>query len=343
MVRVSRRNSDLGVICSHLYFPRDLMVAGAPVRHVWMHMSRSQKHIDRRDLSRLASLAAADRMDFIARMGRKTLQHAYRCSALCQGAALHYIDGRNGVKDFDVWSFYAGSSRLFPSRRVVSVDFGNSKFGTSSDRPDFIGRRVDLLGRGIRFEDSDRDDGIIDALRTYLSRGSTASARRLAEKAVVLVDPPRLRGKVVWPISVREMVETLAACGIKRRRGITINDIVQTNYGEPLAPDETTDYLDLLGRLGFERATPPHDELSDQICYLDAECIYARDAYTRILHRMVKMTRGLFPVRRIESEVDFERDAGEVRFRLDAKAYRWPIRVYRDRWRPRGPLCAAIR
>ena len=24
-----------------------------------------------------------------------------------RGAALHYVNGRNGVKDFDVWSFYA--------------------------------------------------------------------------------------------------------------------------------------------------------------------------------------------------------------------------------------------
>ena len=27
--------------------------------------------------------------------------------ARCQGAALHYVNERNGVKDFDVWSFYA--------------------------------------------------------------------------------------------------------------------------------------------------------------------------------------------------------------------------------------------
>ena len=31
---------------------------------------------------------------------------------LCQGAALHYVNGRNGVKDFDVWSIYAHYGRL---------------------------------------------------------------------------------------------------------------------------------------------------------------------------------------------------------------------------------------
>jgi hypothetical protein len=28
-------------------------------------------------------------------------------SRVVPGAAVHYTDGRNGVKDFDVWSFYA--------------------------------------------------------------------------------------------------------------------------------------------------------------------------------------------------------------------------------------------
>jgi len=32
---------------------------------------------------------------------------ATRVPVLCQGAALHYVNGKNGVKDFGVWSFYA--------------------------------------------------------------------------------------------------------------------------------------------------------------------------------------------------------------------------------------------
>ena len=49
------------------------------------------------------------------------------CRALCQGAALHYLDGRNGVKDFDVWSFYAAlADGPFPYRWRGTADFGPS-------------------------------------------------------------------------------------------------------------------------------------------------------------------------------------------------------------------------
>jgi len=70
---------------------------------------------------------------------------------LCQGAALHYVDGRNGVKDFDVWSFYAQHDDWpFPARWRGTRDFGPSKFGRyPGDPPGYAGRRVDLLGRSL--------------------------------------------------------------------------------------------------------------------------------------------------------------------------------------------------
>jgi hypothetical protein len=46
------------------------------------------------------------------------------------GAALHYLDARTGIKDFDVWSFYAArSDRPFPYRWRGTADYGPSKFG----------------------------------------------------------------------------------------------------------------------------------------------------------------------------------------------------------------------
>lgn len=60
--------------------------------------------------------------------------------ALCQGGALHYIDRTNGVKDLDVYSFYARhpTVRMHPLRHTVA-DFGKSEFG---HRPaDVVDRR----------------------------------------------------------------------------------------------------------------------------------------------------------------------------------------------------------
>ncbi len=80
---------------------------------------RSLERITDEDLTKLAGIAAADRAAFYSRYPR------YRdakvlCVALCQGAALHYISGDNGINDFDVWTFYEGTQEIpdFPCRRV---------------------------------------------------------------------------------------------------------------------------------------------------------------------------------------------------------------------------------
>src|ERR1700727_1064079 len=60
------------------------------------------------------------------------------CRALYQGAALHYLDGKNGVKDFDVWSFYAAlGDGPFPYRWRGTADFGPSRFGRYPGDPPF--------------------------------------------------------------------------------------------------------------------------------------------------------------------------------------------------------------
>ena len=124
-----------------------------------------------------------------------------RCGsiALCQGAALHYVRGDNGVKDFDVWSFYAaGGDQRFPARWRGTRDFGPSKFGRySDDPPQFVGRRVDLLGRSLSVA---LGADPADALQHHLSARRTDSAKALAAKAVVLIDPPNRLGEVVWPV-----------------------------------------------------------------------------------------------------------------------------------------------
>lgn len=160
---------------------------------------RSYEPVTVDDLRRLAEIARVDREDFFARKSRyAVLADRILGVALCQGAALHYVDGRNGVKDFDVWTFYADepSSVKYPLRRRMIRDFGYPKFGQSPDCPSFIGRRVDLLGRSVKVAPETESGSF---LRWYLSESQTEAARQLAQKAVVLLEPLDRIGTVVWP------------------------------------------------------------------------------------------------------------------------------------------------
>lgn len=161
---------------------------------------RSLARIDRSDLLRLAALAAEAEEGLFTRHPHGAGRYAGRllCRALCQGAALHYLDGRHGVKDFDVWSFYAArDDGPFPYRWRGTADFGPSKFGRwPGDPPSYTGRRVDFLGRSLPAPLGADPAGV---LRDYLSAARTESARALAAKAVILIAPEHSMAECIWP------------------------------------------------------------------------------------------------------------------------------------------------
>ena len=162
--------------------------------------ARSLARIDIQDLLRLARIAAEAEAGLFARRPQGAGRYAGQliCRALCQGAALHYLDGRTGVKDFDVWSFYAAhGGKPFPYRWRGTADLGPSKFGRyPGDPSSFTGRRVDMLGRSLNVPPGTEPVAVV---RDYLSAARTDSARELAAKAVVLISPERLAGTVAWP------------------------------------------------------------------------------------------------------------------------------------------------
>ncbi|NTW88053.1 MAG: hypothetical protein HGB26_02780 [Desulfobulbaceae bacterium] len=163
-------------------------------------MTRSLLPLTEDDLRRLGRLASEDREAFFRRKPETGKLYSSRlfAVALCQGGALHYLNGKNGIKDLDVWSFYTEDPvRMFPPRRRAKVDFGDPKFGVSPDTPEFIGRRVDLIGRSI--PDADPNDPV-KSLQQYMKNGKTESARLLAMKAIILIEPSELLGTVVWPV-----------------------------------------------------------------------------------------------------------------------------------------------
>lgn len=82
---------------------------------------RAKQIIKIADLSRLSKIARADRERFFRAHPRYSAYlNRIACVALCQGAALHFIDRNTGVKDFDVWTFYYElRSVQFPYRRRI--------------------------------------------------------------------------------------------------------------------------------------------------------------------------------------------------------------------------------
>jgi ribonuclease HI len=181
-----------------------------------MGSERSFEPLTTADLARLADLAQLDRAD---RFRRRPQWAPYRerilLVALCQGAALHFLDGRTGVKDFDVYTFYAEDSEIgqFPPRWRLTADFGNSRFGRHPEDAGYRGRRIDLIGRSLPAPPSADPIAVV---RGYLGHPKTETAKQLAKKAVVAIDPPHLRGVVVWPVTA---VWTDGSCNAKGVRG----------------------------------------------------------------------------------------------------------------------------
>jgi hypothetical protein len=168
--------------------------------------------LTKRHLARLSAIAAEDREVFLR--GHPRFRGRVVVVVLAQGAATHFVDGTNGVKDLDVWTFFSvpPSYQRFPAdQRHRHVDFGPSVFGrqhydfgkarheTERRRwqrwhDQHVGRRVDLMMRGLKVGPS-ADPA--EAVRGWLD-GRAGSPRALRDGAVVLIDPSDRRGEVVW-------------------------------------------------------------------------------------------------------------------------------------------------
>jgi hypothetical protein len=123
--------------------------------------------------------------------------------ALCQGGGLHYVQcqkgekRKRGVKDLDVYSFYAEDPKVpWPYRRHGVADFGESEFGYHpGKRKEFAGRHVDLLGRALPVA---ADANPVEAVREWLATSNNETPKRLRIKGVVGLLPARYRGRIIW-------------------------------------------------------------------------------------------------------------------------------------------------
>ncbi|MDH5561590.1 MAG: hypothetical protein OEY59_12135 [Deltaproteobacteria bacterium] len=117
------------------------------------------------------------------------------CVALCQGAAMHFNDKKNGVKDFDVWFFYPFNQKHLPYRTMWNWDYQNKKFGRHPNFSEYKGRKVDVIVRSIKNYIVGDPVGTIF---TYFEKEKTDTSKLLAQKAVVLLSPEKYSGKTIW-------------------------------------------------------------------------------------------------------------------------------------------------
>lgn len=168
----------------------------------WKRKNRSKAKITKTDLKKLLKLTRSDYNDFVKRHPKyKSLNIMSIC--LCQGAALHYVDGKNGIRDFDTYIFFDNKSAIrYPVRRIGYRDFGKSKFGKTFHHPgknvnkhkNEKGRSIDIMGRQIEHIDNDYKKSI----KKWLQDAKSDTPYFLSQKAVVVLEPKKDLGEVIW-------------------------------------------------------------------------------------------------------------------------------------------------
>ena len=153
---------------------------------------RAMEALTNKHLSYLGGVARLDREGLFARRPYLTSHRdLIICVALCQGGALHWIDGKNGVNDLDVYTFYAeGGEKPYPPWRRAQMSYVDSGLVDWSEK-------VDLMGRSIRHAVGDDP---ANSVVSYLSKPRTATAWHLSQTAVVLIEPTDRIGEIVWPV-----------------------------------------------------------------------------------------------------------------------------------------------
>jgi hypothetical protein len=162
-----------------------------------LDQERSYQRLKLEDLRRLAGFVSRAHADLSGR--RADLKGQLVAGCLGQGAALHFVDRANGVKDFDLWLFYRPEHLQHHVRtrgRCEVYDFGPSPFGRhpADDPEQFLGRRVDVLCRELApLAPEDPEAAVLAWLN-----GPAESARRLRERPLVMLWPRQHLGRVIW-------------------------------------------------------------------------------------------------------------------------------------------------
>ncbi len=156
---------------------------------------RSYLPIKIKHLNHLGKIVLSDQKSFFLRKPKYApYKNEMKAILLVQGAALHYADGKNGIKDFDLLVAYQKlndtENRIYP-KRIKSYNSNLPEFGRyPKDNEKYKTRRVDILMREIKFS---KDKHLSENLHDYI-----ASHNYWSKKAAIGIWPRNILGKIIY-------------------------------------------------------------------------------------------------------------------------------------------------
>lgn len=155
---------------------------------------RSYLPITVQHLKHLCDIAIKDQKDFF-RLNPKYRHYENERKAilLIQGAALHFINGKEGIKDFDVLVVYNklhNPIRLY-AKRKKAYNSNMPEFGRfPKDKPKYVTRRVDILMREIEISSEEK---LSDTLQNFIKHH-----KYWGEKAAIGIWPDNILEEIIY-------------------------------------------------------------------------------------------------------------------------------------------------
>ena len=166
-------------------------------------MHRSFEPISKDDLNKLLNLAFEEHEAFFKR--KPKYEPFYKNNLLAiilgQGAALHYLDNKYGVKDFDIYLFYKEHpQKNMQIRRTKKGESNLEKFGNP---------KIDFIKKVVKTKYIEGNEGDTKKIITRLLNESRASivkyltiqakkCKNRKRNVVVGLHPESIFGKILW-------------------------------------------------------------------------------------------------------------------------------------------------
>lgn len=133
-----------------------------------------------------------------------------------------------------------------------------------------------------------------------------------------------LRRLIVRNMLLDRQLELLATCGVRPNPGVGLPDLLAHHRESEY---ERSPFKLLLCVLGSESGEAPYSRLSDNIWYLNVECITAPGDYVRLAQRMAILAADALPITGVHDEIDLRRGFASLFFILSGREIMWHAKI----------------